>query len=251
MGRRAGGDGGGRKVLEVNAFWDGELSSLERLCITSFVRHGVGYNLYVYDEPANLPSGVTLKKAETVLPRDKVFRYAAGEFNLGSIAGFTNLFRYTVIQQRGGWWIDTDVCLLKPFDFDEEEVYFEESSQNEAFYVATSCFKAPRRSTVMNDCLKRFAEKDVGRIVHGETGPRLLTDSIVALGKQDQVLRDERVMPVSWWDWRRLFYDESLTLANCHAVHFWNAMITAEGVDKNSCFPTNAPFEQLKRAYLA
>jgi hypothetical protein len=237
-------------VLEVNAFWDGELSLLERLCITSFVRHGVGYNLYVYDEPANLPSGVTLKKAEAVLPRDKVFRYRAGEFNLGGVAGFTNLFRYTLIQQSGGWWVDTDVCLLKPFDFDEEEVYFEESSHNEPFYVATSCLKAPPRSAIMNDCLKRFAEKDVTRIVHGETGPRLLTNSIVALGKHDHVRSDKWVMPVPWWDWRRLFDDETLALAGCHAVHFWNAMITANGVDKNSSFPKNAPFEQLKRAYL-
>jgi Alpha 1,4-glycosyltransferase conserved region len=238
-------------VLEVNAFWDGELSSLETLCITSFLRHGVGYNLYVYDEPAKVPSGVILKDAEAILPRDKVFRYAAGEFNLASIAGFTNLFRYTVIHQRGGWWIDTDVCLLKPFDFPGEEVYFEESSQTEAFYVATSCFKAAPQSAVMNDCLRRFAEKDVKRIVHGETGPRLLTDSIVALGKQNCVLHRREMMPVPWWDWHRLFYDEALSLADCYAVHFWSAMITAEGADKNAPFPTNAPFERLKRAYLA
>ena len=237
-------------MLEVNAFWDGELSLLEKLCITSFVRHGVGYNLYVYDEPANLPSGVTLKDAEAILPRDKVFRYTAGDFNLGSIAGFTNLFRYTVIQQRGGWWIDTDVCLLKPFDFAGEEVYFQEASQHDAFYVATSCFKAPSQSVVMHDCLRRFAEKDVTRVVHGETGPRLLTDSIVALGKQDCVLHSNEIMPVPWWDWRRLFYDETLSLEGCHAVHFWNAMIRAEGLDMNSRFPANAPFERLKRAYL-
>ena len=238
-------------MLEVNAFWDGELSALETLCITSFVRHGVTYNLYVYDEPAKLPGGVSLKDAAAVLPRDKVFRYAAGEFNLGSIAGFTNWFRYAAIHQRGGWWIDTDVCLLKPFDFAGEEVYFEESSQTEAFYVATSCFKAPSRSAVMNDCLRRFAEKDVKRVVHGETGPRLLTDSIVALGKQHRALRSAEIMPIPWWDWRRLFYDEALSLADCYAVHFWNAMVTTDAVDKNARFPTNAPFERFKRAYLA
>ena len=237
-------------MLEVNAFWDGKLSLLEALCITSFVRHGIRYNLYVYDEPARLPSGVNLKDAAAVLPRDKVFLYSAGEFNLGSIAGFTNLFRYTVIHQLGGWWIDTDVCLLKPIDFSEDEVYFEESSQAEAFYVGTSCFKAPAGSAVMLDCLKRFADKDPTRIVHGETGPRLLTDSIVTMGKKECVLPNKEVMPIPWWDWHRLFYDESLSLENCYAVHFWNAMIIAEGVDKNSRFPANAQFERLKRAYL-
>ena len=103
----------------------------------------------------------------------------------------------------------------------------------------------------MNDCLARFAEKDVKWIVHGETGPRLLTDSIITLGKQDCVLPSRETMPVPWWDWRRLLYDESLSLVDYHAVHFWNAKITADGVDKNSRFPADAPFERLKRVYLA
>jgi hypothetical protein len=248
--RRVGQDGGGRKVLEVNAFWDGELSSLETLCMTSFLRHGVGYNLYVYDEPARVPSGVILKDADAILPRNKVFRYAAGEFNLGSIAGFTNLFRYTVIHQRGGWWIDTDVCLIRPFEFGQEELYFEESSQTEPFYVSNSCFKAPPGSTIMADCLRRFSEKDVTRVVHGETGPRLLTDSILSLDNRALVLGNEQVAPIPWWEWRRLFYDESVSLDGWQAVHFWNAMITAEDLNKNARFPSNAPYERLKRTYL-
>ena len=238
-------------MLEVSSFWDGELSLLERLCIASFVRQGVTYNLYVYDAPAELPPGVILKDAAAILPREKIFRYAAGEFNLGSIAGFTNLFRYTVIHRFGGWWIDTDVCLLNPFDIKEDEAYFEESSKTDPFYVSTSCFKARPNSAVMTDCLRRFGEKDVTRVVHGETGPRLLTDSILGLDRRDLVLDNQRVMPIPWWDWRRLFYDESLSLDGCHAVHFWNAMIRAGDLDKNSRFPGNSPFERLKRAYLA
>lgn len=237
-------------MLEVNSFWDGELTLLETVCINSFLQHGVAYNLYVYDKPQNLPTGVTLRDAAAILPREKVFRYTAGEFNLGSIAGFTNLFRYTVIYQLGGWWIDTDVCLLKQFDFAETEVYFEESSTTESFYVSTSCFKAPPGSAIMQECLRRFAEKDVSQVVHGETGPRLLTAAILALDRRELVRGNQQVMPVPWWDWQRLLYDESLALDGYDAVHFWNAMIAAEKIDKNSQFPPNAPFERLKRAYI-
>lgn len=223
---------------------------LERLCIASFVRHNIAYNLYVYDEPVRPPPGVVLKDAATILPRDKIFRYSAGEFNRGSIAGFTNLFRYTLIQQLGGWWVDTDVCLVSPFECDQEEVYFEELSQTESFHVSSSCFKASAGSPVMADCLKRFAEKDVTGIVHGETGPRLLTDSILSLGKRSVVLDHKKLTPIPWWEWRRLFYDESISLEGWHAVHFWNAMVTAEQLDKNARFPVGAPYERLKRAYL-
>jgi len=197
-------------LLEVSSFWDGELSLLERLCIASFVRHNIVYNLYVYEEPVSPPAGVALKDAASILPADKIFRYSAGEFNRGSIAGFTNLFRYTLIHQPGGWWVDTDVCLVTPFEYDPEEVYFEESSQAESFHVSSSCFKAPARSAVMADCLKRFAEKDVTGIVHGETGPRLLTESILSLGKRSLVLDNKKLTPIPWWEWRRLFYDESV-----------------------------------------
>lgn len=218
--------------------------------MASFLRHGVTYNLYVYEEPEKLPGGVVLKDAAAILPRAKVFHYSAGEFNVGSIAGFANLFRYTLLQQAGGWWVDTDVCCLKPFDLPGNEVYFEESSQTEPFYVGTSCFKAPAGSSVMRECLSEFVAKDVTRIVHGETGPRLMTNSILRLGNRGLVLTGGQVAPVPWWDWRRLLWDETLSLDGCYAVHFWNAMLTAAQVDKSARFPSNAPFERLKRAYL-
>lgn len=38
--------------MEVNSFWDGPaLTMVEQLCLTSFVTNGIGYNLYVYEEP--------------------------------------------------------------------------------------------------------------------------------------------------------------------------------------------------------
>ncbi len=102
--------------MEVNSFWADELTALERLCMSSFVQSGITYNLYVYDEPAGVPAGVAVRDASEILPRDQVFRYNAGNFNRGSVSGFSNLFRYSVIHQRGGWWIDTDICFLRDFD---------------------------------------------------------------------------------------------------------------------------------------
>jgi hypothetical protein len=95
--------------IVINSFWDGErLTTLERVCISSFLHHGYAYELYVYDEP----DGVVLRDAESILPRSQIFRYAAGDFNLGSIAGFSDVFRSTLIYKRGGWWADTDQCCV-------------------------------------------------------------------------------------------------------------------------------------------
>ncbi len=238
-------------MTEVSSFWHGSaLSNLELLCISSFLKSDVRYCLYGYDRPANLPKAVVFKDAAEILPRSRVFTYSAGTFNRGSIAGFSNLFRYTLIHQQGGWWIDTDVCYLNRLPDNCEEVFFEQPSQDGEFRVASAMFKSSANSAVLQYCLDRFAEKDVSRIVHGETGPRLLTSAVSLCGPQAKVLPSDSVFRVPWWDYKRLFFDSDLFVEDCAAVHFWNAKLSFEGMDKNADYPPGSVFERLKRKYL-
>jgi hypothetical protein len=238
-------------VTEVNSFWHGaELSDIERLCISSFLKNGVQYCLYLYERPANLPPGITVKNANEIIDRSRIFTYRAGTFNLGSVAGFSNLFRYTLIHERGGWWTDTDLCYVNGFAEESAEMFFAEPSQGGDFRVATALFKSPAGSAPLRYCLDRFAEKDVTKIVHGETGPSLLTSSILTCAKRAEVLAADTVFPVAWWEYQRLFFDENLSIDNCAAVHFWNAILDSAGVDKNAAYPAKGAFEQLKRKYL-
>ncbi len=238
--------------MEVNSFWHGErLSNLEILCLSSFVKNGIGVRLWVYEPPIGLPRGVILENAADFLPRNKMFFYQPGSFNTGSVAGFSNLFRYTLIHQIGGWWIDTDYCCLQPFFFDSEEIYFQQPHRTENFSVGSALFRAPSGSPVLRHCLDRFAQKHPARMVHGQTGPRLLTEAALARQKRPLIVPPERFCPVAWWDYERLFTDETLSLEGCFAVHFYNAMIAAAGLDKNADFPVDAPFERLKRRYLS
>jgi hypothetical protein len=237
--------------MEVNSFWHGKsLTNLEILCISSFIKNGIGYNLHVYDAPLAVPKQVVLKDAADILPRTRMFRYKAGNFNVGSVAGFSNLFRYTLIERIGGWWTDTDLCCLKPFSCDSDEVYSQQPAKDGAFSVGTAFFKAPAGSPVLRYCLDLFSRKDVAQIVHGETGPRLLTEAVLACHKRDRVVGHELFCPVAWWDYERLLVDETLSLDGCSTVHFYNAMVISSGLDKDAVFPAGAPFEQLKKKYL-
>jgi hypothetical protein len=147
-----------------------------------------------------VPQGVVLKDASEVVPRERVFRYASG-FKAGSIAGFTKLFRYTVIHEQSGWWTDTDVCCLQPFDFTEDEGF--------------------RRA-----------------------------DAVSEYEAQHLVRPNDRHMPVPWWEYRRFFFDEQLSIDGCLRVHFWNAMLTAKAIDKDASYAPESVFERLKRRYL-
>src|ERR1043165_8447512 len=52
----------------INALWIGQLSPLERLCLSSFAAHGHRVHVYTYDAIENVPRGVTLQDAAQILP---------------------------------------------------------------------------------------------------------------------------------------------------------------------------------------
>src|SRR5262245_15998828 len=89
----------------VNALWIGQLSPLERLCLSSFFAQGHSVHLYTYDAIEKVPQGVTLRDAATVLPSSQVFRNRLGK-GKGSLAAFSDLFRYKLLLDEGGWWVD-------------------------------------------------------------------------------------------------------------------------------------------------
>src|SRR2546423_1207898 len=110
----------------IQGLWIGpELSVMEQLSIASFMRNGHEYHLYIYDEPKNVPVGALIKDANEILPAASVFQYK----QYPSYSGFSNFFRYKLLLERGGWWVDTDTICVKPFDFPELYVFFSEIGQ--------------------------------------------------------------------------------------------------------------------------
>ncbi len=98
----------------IQGLWIGdELSTMERLSIASFLAQGHPYHLYVYRPVSNVPLGTCLKDASEVLPESMIFQYP----DYASYAGFANYFRYKLLLERGGWWVDTDAVCLQTVRF--------------------------------------------------------------------------------------------------------------------------------------
>src|SRR5262245_44909746 len=96
----------------VQSMWIGPtLPALQQLCIRSFLAHGHTYHLYTFEDVAGIPDGTVVCDASTILPEQSIFRYQEG-FGKGSYSAFSNLFRYKLILERGGWWVDTDIACL-------------------------------------------------------------------------------------------------------------------------------------------
>ena len=113
----------------IHGLWVGtRLSRLEQLTLRSFVGHGHEFNLWVYDElEDDVPSGVVLRDASTVLPRERIFLKSETDPAAGvgrkSYGPFSDLFRYKLLHDHGGIWVDMDVTCLRPFDFKEPYVF--------------------------------------------------------------------------------------------------------------------------------
>jgi len=90
----------------VRSFWLGDrLPPLVRACLGSFVRMGHRVELHSY-QSLDVPDGVTLADAARILPAGALAPFR------GHIAAFADLFRYQLLHERGGWWVDTDVYCL-------------------------------------------------------------------------------------------------------------------------------------------
>ncbi|HXH19581.1 MAG TPA: glycosyltransferase [Chitinophagales bacterium] len=137
----------------INSLWIGkELSAIELLTIHSFLARGHQFILWLYDEvETELPPGVKTADASTIIPASKVFSYVYSDqygHGKGSYAGFSDIFRYKLLYEHGGWWVDMDICCLKQFNF--VKPYFFRSHHE--LKVVGNVMRCPPGSTLMRDC---------------------------------------------------------------------------------------------------
>jgi glycosyltransferase involved in cell wall biosynthesis len=135
----------------VHGLWIGNrLSKLEQLTIRSFIKHGHEFHLWLYDDlETPLPPEVILEDAGEIISRDKIFRKkdidpetGVGRGSVG--APFSDLFRYKLLYEKGGYWVDMDVTCLKPLNFPGDYVF-----RPHRVGVVGNIMKCPPKSALM------------------------------------------------------------------------------------------------------
>ena len=124
---------------------------------------------------ARVPPGVMVVDAADLVP-GAIYQHAVLN---SEIRYFSDIFRYAVLHEFGGWWLDTDIVLVKPLDFGREHVFSAQWSGVENGHVCVGdVMRAPKGSVHMANLyalsLQRlFSEK---RVEYGAVGPLLLSD---------------------------------------------------------------------------
>jgi len=232
----------------IQGLWIGPaLSALERLSLSSFLTNGHEYHLYVYSEVARVPQGVVIRDGNEILPSSMIFMYR----DFKSYSGFSNFFRYKLLLDRGGWWADTDTVCLKPFDFQEDYVFSSEVI-GENRYINSGIIKAPRGSEALAYAWQVCRSKNPEELVWGETGPRLMSDTVKRFSLERYAMSDSVFCPISVVDWEKVLDPErEWTFGETtRAIHMWNEVWRRTGMDKDAQYHPDCLYERLKRKYL-
>lgn len=248
---------------KIQTLWiGGELSTLEQLSLQSFVDNGHRVHLYTYEEVAGVPEEVSVKDGSEILSADNIFTY--NEYD--SPSGFSNVFRYKLLLEKGGFWVDTDVVCLRPFDFGDKHIFVSERSRprkrSDLFprtRIASCVIKAPAGSNTLEYCYDVATEKNWDQIDWGEIGPDLVARAVNHFQMNDKVLPYWKFCPVDWWEWDR-FVEDSVQIRVWEAVkravlrpyayHLWNELWRRNGVPKDESYTEGTIYERLKAEHL-
>lgn len=251
--------------MPVQSLWIGDsLSVLEQLCIRSFQENGHEFHLYVYEDIAQLPADVIVKDAKDIIPKNEIFRVR------NSLAIFSDLFRWKLLSNKGGCWVDMDMICLKPFEFSEEVVFGLQSDDLVATgvlvfppehylaeWIANNCMH-PNQTLPYDswsDRIRKFTKKYLlgnqrKHLRWGEAGgPKGLSAILKHVGMFEFAKPANIFYPVAASQWKSHFdetYSEGLNFFNdSYATHLWNEILSANRFHAergNQEFDKNGPF---------
>jgi tetratricopeptide (TPR) repeat protein len=140
------------------------------------------------------PHGIEVGRADDVLPRGLFEQIVAGS----DIRYFSDVFRYAVLYEHGGLWMDSDVVLLRPFPFRGDHFFnlqWQSGSRNEHFVCGNVIYAKPHSHHLRNlyeiSIDSFFASP---QRMFGAAGPKLLSDYIASDAGAE--LRDRLFSPV-------------------------------------------------------
>jgi glycosyl transferase-like sugar-binding protein len=245
--------------MNIQSLWIGErLSVMEKLSIQSFLACGHTFDLYAYQHIEGVPRGAQLRDANEIMPLDlDNFRYD----DVPCAAAFASAFRYKLLGEKGGIWVDTDVVCLRPIYLDEDYCFpltsgFLMLGRNAGFSVDNWFIKAPKGSDFIRYCYDAAMQRAGTSMPWGTLGPTLLTAAVqqFSLGR---FARGPLFFPINWKRFR-LFVNPTVearlswTIFHHYsvAIHLYRAMWNSGGLDIGGTYASKSIYEMLKARYL-
>lgn len=242
----------------IQGLWIGKLGMLERLSMKSFLAHGHSYHLYAYEPQDDLPEGVVLKNAADIIPQKDIFRYQRGKAR-GGYSGFANLFRYELLRQKGGWWCDTDIICLKPFDFKDEIVLASEKHWLWPNKICNAVMRCPAGHPFIEGCVNDALQHNPKTMKFAANGEPVVTRNVRKFGLLQNVQPPEVFNPINWFNSASVTQDavQHHIPASSYAIHCyretwrWRLKNQQANDFRNRIFPADTLLGSLQHKYFA
>lgn len=217
----------------VHGLWIGKhLSVIELLCIHSFLHKGHEFHLWLYDQlETPLPAGTIVENANLIIASDQVFCYKnKNQFGhgKGSYAGFSDIFRYKLLHEHGGWWTDMDVVCLAPLDFDAPYVF----RTHHDFPMVGNIMKCPPNSSLMRNCYQNASSCVDENNADWNLPIRILNDEVESLRLSPYIINFSN--QDSWRYIRNLLYRNPRIPAEWKVLHLVNEEWRRNKINKNA-----------------
>jgi hypothetical protein len=255
----------------IQGLWiGGRLSRVEQLCVRSFLRFGHPFHLYVYEPAGDVPEGATIRDAREIVDEKFIFRHQEG-WGKGSLAGFSDVFRYELLLRRGGWWVDMDVLCIRPFPAPGGYAFASTFEYCYGEFASTCVLHMPVGSAFAKSLVDAIDWDTLASIEWGQYGPGYLQRMIAEQGLTEFILPWHTFCP---WQWRaldRFFFTGNKALAlqtlrrakdvvrerveagfhksgvrgQTLGVHLHNEIWRQNGWNKDARFHPLSPFERI------
>lgn len=230
---------------EVFSLWIGpNLSILEQTCINSFLEKGTAFILYIYNNLENVPQGTIIKDANTVVPFLEYKQYDNPSY-------FSNLFRYTLLYELGGIWVDMDLICIHSIDLSNEYIFSSELKNDEQ-HTNAGIIGCPPKTRLMYDCKQEVQTivHSKQRIKHGQLGPKVLKKYVSKHNLDHYVLPPYVFCYYGFREVSQIFniINNTMELNDASCIHLWNNVLFKEGIDKTTPLK-NTLYDKLIRLY--
>ena len=126
-----------------------------------------------------VPHGIEVRNADDVMPRALFERIVAGS----EIRYFSDIFRYALLYEHGGLWMDSDVILLRPFPFRGEHFFnLQWRGSHKGHFICGNVIYAKPYSRHLRALYEMSISRfhDTSGKEFGDIGPKLLSDYIAS-----------------------------------------------------------------------
>ncbi len=203
--------------------------------------------MYTYNN-LEVPEGVELRDASDILDQKTIFKYK----DYDSYAAFANLFRYKLLFEVGGIWVDTDIICLKPLRFNKNTIFAGQRLKAGGSCANNNVIKVRKGNIIMKECLQYSMSVDNENLKWGETGPSLLSKVLLRKKLIKAIAHPILFNPIDWWNWQILLQkhiDYKFSPIS-YSIHLWNEMWRRNKINKYMAPEESTIYDNLLKKFV-